>query len=56
MKADAGVTSLHGWEIAKLQLGVEYRYDRGIAISPVVGADHHFFHGSNAYFQWLRED
>lgn len=35
----AGNTSVQGMEIAKLQVGVDYRIDRAIAISPVVGAD-----------------
>ncbi|MBV9949714.1 MAG: hypothetical protein JOZ69_22930, partial [Myxococcales bacterium] len=37
--ADQGTTSLHGWEIARLQLGVDYRVDPAVAISPVIGAD-----------------
>lgn len=39
VKSDAGTTSLQGWEIAKLQVGVDYRIDRNLAISPVIGAD-----------------
>jgi hypothetical protein len=35
----AGNTSVQGMEIAKLQLGLDYRIDQAIAISPVVGAD-----------------
>jgi hypothetical protein len=37
--ADQGTTSLHGWEIAKLQVGVDYRIAPAVAISPVIGAD-----------------
>jgi len=36
---DLGTTSLHGLELAKLQVGVDYRVAHTIAISPVVGAD-----------------
>jgi hypothetical protein len=36
---DQGTTSLHGWEIAKLQVGVDYRISPAVAISPVIGAD-----------------
>jgi hypothetical protein len=32
-------TSMHGWEIAKLELGVDYRIAPAVSISPVVGAD-----------------
>jgi hypothetical protein len=35
----AGNTSVQGMEIAKLQVGLDYRIDQAIAISPVVGAD-----------------
>jgi hypothetical protein len=30
---------MHGWEIARLQVGVDYRLNRSIAVSPVLGAD-----------------
>jgi len=36
---NTGNTSVQGMEIAKLQLGLDYRIDQAIAISPVVGAD-----------------
>jgi hypothetical protein len=36
---NAGKTSLQGMELGKLQVGLDYRLDRAIAISPVVGAD-----------------
>jgi len=36
---NAGKTSIQGMELAKLQVGLDYRLDRAIAISPVVGAD-----------------
>jgi len=36
---DQGTTTLHGWEVAKLQVGVDYRLTPAVAISPVVGAD-----------------
>jgi hypothetical protein len=35
----AGNTSNQGMELAKLQVGVDYRLSRDVAISPVVGAD-----------------
>ena len=34
-----GTTSMHGLELAKLQVGVDYRVARAVAISPVVGGD-----------------
>ena len=34
-----GTTSLQGLELAKLQLGVDYRVARAVAVSPVIGAD-----------------
>ena len=37
--ADQGTTSLQGLELAKLQIGLDYRIDQAIAISPVIGAD-----------------
>lgn len=37
--ADQGNTAMHGWEIAKLQVGVDYRIDKAVAVSPVVGVD-----------------
>lgn len=39
MTADRGTTAIHGMEIAKLQVGVDYRIDKQVAISPVVGID-----------------
>jgi hypothetical protein len=36
---NAGTTSIQGMELAKLQVGLDYRIDRAISISPVVGAD-----------------
>jgi hypothetical protein len=36
---DQGTTSLHGLELAKLQVGVDYRLGRAVAISPLIGAD-----------------
>jgi hypothetical protein len=35
---DAGTTTLHGMDVARLQVGVDYRIAKSIAISPVVGA------------------
>jgi hypothetical protein len=35
----AGNTSIQGFEIAKLQVGLDYRLAQAVAISPVVGAD-----------------
>ena len=37
--AAAGTTAMHGWEIGKLQVGVDFRVDQAVAVSPVVGAD-----------------
>jgi hypothetical protein len=37
--ADQGTTSIQGLELAKLQIGLDYRLDQAIAISPVIGAD-----------------
>jgi hypothetical protein len=37
--ADQGTTALHGLELATLQVGLDYRLDRAVAISPVIGAD-----------------
>ena len=34
-----GTTSTQGWEWGKLQIGVDYRIDQAVAISPVLGAD-----------------
>jgi hypothetical protein len=34
-----GTTSAQGWEIAKLELGFDYRIDRAVAVGPVIGAD-----------------
>jgi hypothetical protein len=39
INTDQGTTALHGLELAKLQLGVDYRVARTVALSPVVGAD-----------------
>jgi hypothetical protein len=36
---DQGTTALHGLELAKLQVGVDYRVSRLVALSPVVGGD-----------------
>jgi hypothetical protein len=36
---DVGKTSVQGMEIAKLQVGLDYRLDRAVSIGPVVGAD-----------------
>jgi hypothetical protein len=37
--ANQGDTSMHGWQIAKLELGVDYRIAPAVSISPVIGAD-----------------
>jgi hypothetical protein len=39
INADQGTTAMHGWEIAKLQAGVDYRITPGVSISPVIGVD-----------------
>jgi hypothetical protein len=35
---DAGSSSLHGIELARLQLGIDYRFSPRFAIAPVIGA------------------
>jgi hypothetical protein len=54
VSADQGTTTLHGLELAKLQVGLDYRLTQGVAISPVLGADLSTFltekvAGANAY-------
>jgi hypothetical protein len=39
VNANSGNTSIQGMEIAKLQLGVDYRVAQSVSISPVVGVD-----------------
>jgi hypothetical protein len=39
ISANSGNTSLQGMEIAKLQVGVDYRIARSVSVSPVVGID-----------------
>jgi hypothetical protein len=36
---DQGTSSMQGMELAKLQIGVDYRVDESLALSPVVGVD-----------------
>jgi hypothetical protein len=36
---DQGTTSLQGLQLAKLNVGLDYRATRSIAVSPVIGAD-----------------
>jgi hypothetical protein len=36
---NAGNVSVQGMELAKLQVGIDYRIDRAVSVSPVVGAD-----------------
>jgi len=43
MHNNVGTTSLHGLELAKLQVGVDYRVAQAVAISPVIGADMSMF-------------
>jgi hypothetical protein len=40
---NSGTTSMHGLELGKLQVGIDYRISQGLAISPVVGADMSLF-------------
>jgi hypothetical protein len=37
--ANSGNTSIQGMEIAKLQVGLDYRITQGLSVSPVIGAD-----------------
>jgi len=39
ISANAGNTSIQGMEIAKLQVGVDYRIAQAVSVSPVVGLD-----------------
>jgi hypothetical protein len=39
VNADQGTTSLHGLELAKLQVGLDYRLAPSVAVAPVLGAD-----------------
>jgi hypothetical protein len=39
LDSNKGNSSLQGWEIGKLQVGVDYRIDKAISVSPVLGAD-----------------
>lgn len=39
LTGDTGSTTMHGLELGKLQVGVDYRVDKQVAISPVVGID-----------------
>lgn len=39
LNQDTGSASTQGLEIAKLQVGLDYRIEQAVAISPVVGAD-----------------
>lgn len=39
VSADRGTTSLQGLELAKLQLGADYRVSRAVSLGPVIGAD-----------------
>jgi hypothetical protein len=34
-----GTTSLQGWQLARLRVGVDFRVDKAVAIAPVIGAD-----------------
>jgi hypothetical protein len=37
--ANQGDASMHGWEIARLQVGLDYRIQKEIAVAPVIGVD-----------------
>jgi hypothetical protein len=39
INANSGNTSIQGMEIAKLQVGVDYRIAQSVSVSPVVGVD-----------------
>src|SRR6185312_15295592 len=39
INGNVGITSQQGLELAKLQVGVDYRVDRVVALSSVIGAD-----------------
>jgi hypothetical protein len=39
LHANQGETSTQGWQIARLQVGLDYRIDKQVAIAPVVGVD-----------------
>jgi hypothetical protein len=39
VSGNSGTTSIQGMELAKLQLGVDYRVAQSVSVSPVVGVD-----------------
>jgi hypothetical protein len=39
MTANSGTTSIQGMEIARLQIGADFRLDKAVAVGPVFGAD-----------------
>jgi Outer membrane protein beta-barrel domain len=40
-----GTTSLHGWQIARLDLGIDYRMAEAVSMAPVIGIDLTTFFG-----------
>lgn len=42
---DQGTTSLHGWQILRLDIGVDYRMADAVSMAPVIGADLTTFFG-----------
>ena len=39
VQQNLGQSSVQGWEVARLQTGVDFRIDKAVAVSPVIGAD-----------------
>jgi len=39
VNANAGTTTMHGWELARLRVGAELRFSQYVSVSPVIGAD-----------------
>jgi len=55
LDSSKGTTSMHGWQIARLQVGLDIRATQAVAVGPVVGADLTAFFtreeaGQNSYY------
>jgi len=46
-----GTSSMHAWELARLQVGVDYRLSRTVALAPVIGADLSMFYAQESVGQ-----
>jgi Outer membrane protein beta-barrel domain len=45
---DRGTTSLHGWQIARFDIGIDYRMTEAVSMAPVIGVDLTTFFGQQA--------